>query len=458
MLFHTWPFLVFFTIFYLVYLLARDTRWRIPWLLTASYVFYGWWNPLYLFLIAYSSALDYGVVRAMDGSRHRKAWVGISMANNLFLLGFFKYGKFVTENLNGLLEATGLAWRIPVPGVLLPVGISFFVFQSMSYTLDFYRGQVEKETSFLRFATFVSLFPQLVAGPIERASALLPQLRRVPQIRRENLADGLSLFVAGLFKKLALADYLAACVDPVYSAPEMYGRSTLLLATFAFGWQIYFDFSGYTDMARGVARMMGYNLMLNFKRPYVADSLSDFWGRWHISLSTWFRDYVYIPLGGNRRGAARTYWNLLVTLLLSGLWHGAAWSFVIWGALHAFGVMATRELSRTAFYRNRVPRLIKQLGVCAFVMLTWLFFRAANLEQARLILNRILQTGWEKPEFPLLAVFFCLVIWLYHFLLESRAARILKSVPVRVVLMTAIVLYLLVFASGGQEAFIYFQF
>ena len=224
------------------------------------------------------------------------------MTNNLCLLATFKYAGFLTENLNALLAALGGRYVIPVPDWLLPVGISFYTFQSMSYTIDCYRGRIQPEPRFVRFATFVSLFPQLVAGPIQRASNLLPQLQQEQKITRADVTDGLSLFLVGLFKKVALADYLALYVDKVYGAPGQYQGPALLLATAAFGWQIYFDFSGYTDMARGIARMMGYKLMLNFNHPYLAQGLGDFWSRWHISLSSWFKDYVYIPLGGNRGG------------------------------------------------------------------------------------------------------------------------------------------------------------
>ena len=276
MLFHSWEFAVFFFVVYLVHLPSRGTRFSMPWLLAASYFFYGWWNPLYLLLIVLSTALDYYVVLAMSGSRRRRAWLLVSIINNLALLGFFKYGAFAAENLNLLLGRLGIAAGIPSPGVLLPVGISFYTFQSMSYTIDYYRGHVGRESSFIRFSTFVSLFPQLVAGPIERARNLLPQLVGRPRISHLDITDGLSLFCVGLFKKLVMADSLALYADPIYAAPEQFSGLSLMTATFAFGWQIYFDFSGYTDMARGIARLMGYRLMLNFNNPYLATSLGDY--------------------------------------------------------------------------------------------------------------------------------------------------------------------------------------
>ncbi len=458
MLFHTWHFLIFFLIVYLIYLPLRKTKFWLHWLLVASYFFYGWWNPLYLLLIVYSTALDYFVVLWMERSPKKKFWLTISITNNLLLLGFFKYGDFVTTNLNILLFRLGVPFTIPAPGVLLPVGISFYTFQSMSYTIDFYRGNIKREPSFIRFATFVSLFSQLVAGPIERARNLLPQLTGRPKIFKENITDGLSLFFVGLFKKVALADYLALYVDKVYAAPALFDGLSLILATFAFGWQIYFDFSGYTDMARGTARMLGFNLMLNFNNPYLADSLGDFWKRWHISLSTWFKDYVYIPLGGNRRGKFNTYKNMFLTMVISGLWHGAAWTFVIWGFLHAVGRFLTRELERTEFYVERVPKLVKQLFTFTFVTFTWIFFRAESLGDATLIIKRVFTTGLKDPNLPLLMLVLIFSIWLYQFLYESRVKSFLKLVPVRVGVILFILLYLIMFTTSGDEAFIYFQF
>ncbi len=459
MLFHTWPFFIFFLIVYGVFLLIRNTRFRGPWLFLASYVFYGWWNPLYLLLIAYSTTLDFFVVSRMAKSSRQKMWLFISVFNNLFLLGFFKYGQFVTDNLNALLETVGAGFAFSTPDITLPVGISFFVFQSMSYTIDYYRGLIDRELSWLRYATFVSFFPQLVAGPIERASHLLPQLASQPRVTQKHVSDGLSLFVVGLFKKAVMADYLALYVDQVYASPGEAQASALLLATFAFAWQIYFDFSGYTDMARGVARMMGYDLMLNFKNPYLAQDLGDFWSRWHISLSTWFRDYVYIPLGGNRKGTFAMYGNIFLTMVISGLWHGAAWTFIIWGVLHALGRMATRELEQSEFYREYVPKFIKQLMVFGFVTFTWIFFRAADVGEAWLIVTRIFSTSWlSDPAYPWVALFMIASIWTYQFVYESKAKKVLEFAPVKMALVVIMLLCVVLFSSANEQAFIYFQF
>jgi alginate O-acetyltransferase complex protein AlgI len=533
MLFHTWPFLVFMLVVLPVYLALRKTRLWVPWLLLASYVFYGWWNPYYLILILYSTALDFVIVALMDhcprqrnkvdvvarglrlafGDRvlrnaylvaglltaasgitlaagpptlrplmagltlifflmtlgallsSRKTWLIISLINNLALLVFFKYANFFFENLNAVAAWMRLPIHLPAAASLmpfgfdyiLPVGISFYTFQSLSYSIDFYLGNMERERSFIRFTTFVSFFPQLVAGPIERSSHLLPQFYRFPVIRTRDVTDGLSLFLVGLFKKLALANYLSFYVERVYDDPGRFEAPALVLATFAFAWQIFFDFSGYTDMARGVARIMGFELMLNFNNPYLATGLGDFWSRWHISLSTWFRDYVYIPLGGNRRGAFFTYRNLFLTMLISAVWHGAAWTFVIWGLLHAIGILVTRELERSSWYRERVPRLLKQAAVFAFVCLAWIFFRAESLPDALLILRRIFTTGWSDPQMPLLMLGLVGTVWIYQFLYESSWRRFLEPAFVRVGLAVLMMVYLCLCSSGGG-AFIYFQF
>jgi alginate O-acetyltransferase complex protein AlgI len=533
MLFHTWPFLMFLLVVLPVFFALRKTRLWLPWLTVASYFFYGWWNPYYLFLVVYSTVLDFCLVAMMDhcprtgekvdalallggwrfadrvlkiafivsaaatlGSlamalagpqtlrpamfvlgmlallmalgalrSNRRIWLFISLVNNLVLLLFFKYARFVVENLNSVFASLHLPAKLPDPSALmpfgfeylLPVGISFFTFQSLSYTIDFYLGNVPRERNILRFATFVCFFPQLMAGPIERAKHLLPQFRQFPPFRLRNFTDGASLFLVGLFKKLALANYLAFYVERVYDHPRAFGAPALMMATFAFGWQIFFDFSGYTDMARGVARLMGFDLILNFNNPYLATGLGDFWSRWHISLSTWFRDYVYIPLGGNKHGTFKTYRNLFLTFFISGIWHGAAWTFLIWGILHATGIMITRELERSAFYRERVPRLVKQFGVFAFVSFAWIFFRASSLDDATLIVNRISSAAWHDPQMPALMLALVAVVWLYQFCCESRFREILQTGVVRVGVAVSMVLYLCLCASGGG-AFIYFQF
>lgn len=458
MLFHSWHFAIFFVIVYSIYLPLRKTGFYIYWLLTASYFFYGWWNPLYLLIIAYLTITNYLAMIMMQNYQRKRFWLAVSIINNLVLLGFFKYSVFVVNNLNAFLSLLKISFTIRAPGMLFPVGISFYTFQAVAYAIDFYRGKVEIERNFIRFAAFMAFFPRLIAGPIERAGNLLPQFTKKPEISRENITDGLSLFVVGLFKKVALADYLAIYVDKIYSAPDQFDGLTLMLATFAFAWQVYFDFSGYTDMARGVARIMGFSLMLNFNNPYLANSLGDFWNRWHISLSSWFRDYLYIPLGGNRKGKFNTYRNMFITMVVSGLWHGAAWTFVIWGALHAAGRFMTRELERTKFYNEKIPRLAKQIYVFIFVTFAWIFFRADSIGSAALIVKRIFTAGLANPDFPIIALIFCLSVWVYQFLFESRIKKLLDWAPLKIGIVCLMLLYLMIFAGSSNEGFIYLQF
>lgn len=458
MLFQTLPFLLFFTIVYSGYLLVKGTRLRLPWLVASSYVFYAWLSPLYLIPLAYATVVDYFVAGRIEQGSRKRAWLAVSIANNLAVLGFFKYAGFAAQNVNWLLSALHAPWAIPTPGFLLPAGLSFFLLQSIGYSIDVYRGTTKRETSFLAYAAFVAFFPRLLAGPIERANHLLPQLHGEGRVTLRDFTDGLSIFLVGFFKKVALADYLAIYVAQVYAAPQQYQAPALLLATFLFAWQIYFDFSGYTDMARGIARMMGIHLMLNFNNPYLALSMGDFWKRWHISLSSWFRDYVYIPLGGNRKGKLATYRNLFITMVLSGLWHGAAWTFVLWGAVHALGNFATRELERTPFYVNRLPKIVKQLFVFALVTLAWVFFRAGSIGDAWTILTRIFTSGWSDPKCPILPLLLIGAVWCYQYLFESRLRGILENRLVRIVLMILLLAYLVLNVPAQGQPFIYMQF
>lgn len=458
MFFHTLPFALFFLIVYPIYLALKNTRFRLPCLLVVSYAFYALINPLYLILILCTTLLDYIAVILISKGRHRRLWLCISIFFNLALLGFFKYGAFIADNLNVLLSSLSIPYAFPEPGFLLPIGLSFYIFQSMSYTIDYYRGKIERERSFIKYAAFVSLFPRLLAGPIERAKNLLPQLGKTPKFSWQDISDGLSLFIVGFFKKVALADYLAIYVNKVYDAPEEFQSPALVIATFMFCWQIYFDFSGYTDMARGIARMMGIRLMLNFNNPYLASSLGEFWSRWHISLSSWFKDYLYIPLGGNRKGKFNTYRNMLLTMVISGLWHNAAWTFIIWGFVHALGRFVTRELERTSLYKDKIPKIFKQLFVFAFVTFAWIFFKAHSISDAWIIITRIFTSGFAKPDCPLLALVLIFAVWLYQFAHESRLKGFLELRAVRIGIVVLMILYLAVFAQSSEQPFIYMQF
>ena len=473
MLFHTWTFLLFFLVFFSIYVALSRTRFWLAWLCLASYVFYGWWNPYYLVLIAYSTWVDFFAVQRMaavsrenpTASRRRKFWLVVSLINNLGVLAFFKYAEFLVSNLNALMLQLDLPVELIPPEevmpfgwkYILPVGISFYTFQSMSYTIDFYRGRLERETSFLRFATYVALFPQLVAGPIERAATLLPQLRDSPRLDLQKLSSGASLFLVGLFKKLALANYLALYVDRVYGQSQAAAASEYCVATIAFAWQIYFDFSGYTDMARGIARAMGIELMLNFRHPYLATSLQDFWSRWHISLSTWFRDYVYVPLGGNRHSTLKTSRNLLIVFVVSGFWHGAEWTFLIWGAWHGLWIVVSRAVGSRMPLTNRFPDWGKRGLTFVIVCIGWVFFRAEDWTQVGLIGDALWNGVWSDPEIPALMVALVAMVWCYEWLQESRWRGIVMQAPAQIVLATGMLLYLLIGSSSGGE-FIYFQF
>ncbi len=371
------------------------------WLLLASYLFYAAWNPFYLLLIWASTLTDYGVALAMAGhlgKRGRRKWLYVSLGINLGLLFAFKYANLAGDALSRAGLWIGVDWQVPYLDILLPVGISFYTFQTLSYTFEVYKGEQEAERDLIDFALYVAYFPQLVAGPIERPQRLLPQLKTRKTFDYDRVVSGLRLVLWGLFKKVVIADRLAMMVDVIYGQPERYPGSFLALATAFFAFQIYCDFSGYTDIARGCARVLGVDLMKNFNRPYMATSIRDFWRRWHISLSTWFRDYVYVPCGGNRGTTAAWAMGLFAVFLLSGLWHGANYTFVAWGLLH-FGYYlfgrATHPLrSRAAGVvgLTKAPGLLRVLQVATtfgLVCIGWVFFRAESMSQAGYILTHL---------------------------------------------------------------------
>ena len=337
MLFNSDTFLWFLLAFALLYFVTRQNLSRRNWLiLVASYYFYGCWDWRFLFLLLGSSLIDFYVglaIRKNAEAKIQKRLVTLSLGANLGALGIFKYFDFFSESLQTILTTLGMEVSTPTLEVILPVGISFYTFQSLSYTLDIYRKKLEPTNNLTAFLAYIAFFPQLVAGPIERASNLLPQFLTTRKVTQQSMEMGIWLIIWGLFKKVVLADNFGALSDMVYEDQGAEG-AIVYFGTIAFGFQIYCDFSGYSDVARGLAYMMGFNLMVNFNLPYFATSPSDFWRRWHISLSTWFRDYLYIPLGGNRGGSSAMMRNLLITMLLAGLWHGAGWNFVLWGLWH----------------------------------------------------------------------------------------------------------------------------
>jgi alginate O-acetyltransferase complex protein AlgI len=358
-------------------------------LAVASCLFYAAWDFRYLALLLAVSVIDYACaarIAATTSDPRRRAWLAASVVSNLGILGYFKYANFFVTNVDALFGA-----HIEPLDVLLPAGISFYTFKSMSYTIDVYRREIEPCESHLDYATFVTFFPELIAGPIVRASVFLPQMGRDIGPSPDRLRSGGSLFLLGITKKLLLADTVAAFVDPAFAKPELYSCGSLWCAVVAYAIQIYADFSGYSDMAIGTAKMLGYDLPENFNMPYVSRSPTEFWRRWHMTLSSWLRDYLYIPLGGNRRSPARTYANLAATMLLGGLWHGASWNFVLWGALHG-AALAAHKLARAVRPAPLPPPLAWALTL-TFAVLCWIPFRAPTIGATWTILSRLVRPG-----------------------------------------------------------------
>jgi len=407
MVFTSLEFIIFAAVFFPIYFLSRGTA-RLVVCLVASYLFYGWWDWRFLTLIFVSTVVDYSIARQMESIKPdtRKILLFISLATNLGLLGTFKYFDFFSQSFASIARHAGLDPSPVFLNLILPVGISFYTFQTMSYTIDVYRKQCAVEHNFLRFAAYVSLFPQLVAGPIVRARFLLPQMKHDQPLDWSRVARGLELVIWGLFLKLCVADRLAGIVDAPFENPAAFGDAAHLIATFGFGFQIYGDFAGYSLIAIGLGRMMGLDFGINFRRPYFASSFSEFWERWHISLSSWLREYLYVSLGGNRLGQSRTFRNLLIVMFLGGLWHGAAWTFVIWGLLHGSYLIAERAFGGLPF--PRVPAIGRILVVFLLVNAAWIFFRAENLSDAILILGRIF--SWHDYALGLTHNLFAMVI------------------------------------------------
>lgn len=402
MLFPTIEFGIFFLIVFTVSWAARWTpHWRKLVLLAASYFFYGWWDWRFMGLLLISTLINYSAGLALARTAHpvlRKLVVTCAVAGGLSILGFFKYYGFFLTSLSTLLEMAGLERDLPFMQVILPVGISFFTFQGISYVVDVYRGHVRPERSLANLMLYISFFPQLVAGPIVRAADFLPQLHRAPVLTRAHVGVGTVLILSGLTKKMLVANYLATeLVDPVFFDPTAVGALDLLIGVYGYAIQIYCDFSGYSDIAIGVAALLGYRFLENFNQPYRASSLQDFWRRWHISLSTWLRDYLYKPLGGNRHGETKTYRNLFLTMFLGGIWHGAAWTFVFWGAFHG-GMLAIERYARRRLDAFAPPHgdpggFVSAIGHGAqhvvgivwtfhLVCFAWIFFRADSFSTA----------------------------------------------------------------------------
>lgn len=479
MLFNSMHFCVYFPIVVgLYFLIPKSARWA--WLLAASYYFYMAWEPGYVVLLWLSTLLDYTAALQIGKAatpRTRNLWLAATLGANLSLLFFFKYYNFFRDSLGAFSERLGFSFDLPHSEFLLPIGISFYTFQTMSYTIDVYRGVIPPERHLGRFALYICFFPQLVAGPIERAKDLLPQMRLERDFDYTCATDGLRLMAWGFFKKMVIADRLAMVVEHVYRDPASQSGPALAIATLCFAYQIYCDFSGYSDIAIGAARVLGVRLSANFNRPYAAASITEFWRRWHISLSTWFRDYVYLPLGGNRVPSPRWVVNILAVFAISGLWHGAHWKFLIWGLIHGFCLLVERALARWVPATTRLPRVLKIAMTFTIANFAWIFFRADSLADAWLVIAN-LHRGWGvllAPEFwtrsiktlglPPADLLFALLAVIICELVQYAQSRTplqpwLRARPVALRWAVYTVLFWTLFLGGifRQTEFIYFEF
>jgi alginate O-acetyltransferase complex protein AlgI len=471
MLFDSPVFFAFLLVVVAVYWRLRH-RSQNTFLVLASYFFYGWWDWRFLGLILISTVVDFFCAKSIARSanpRHRKLLLTISVVLNLGFLGFFKYFNFFTDSLSHALTTIGLPVNITLLRILLPPGISFYTFQALAYIVDVYFRRLEPAESLLDYALFINFFPHLIAGPIQRPSHLLPQVQNERRFDARQFADGIMLILSGLFRKCVIADNCALLANAAFNGKMGTPNLPIVaIGTYAFAWQIYGDFSGYTDIARGAARLMGFEFMINFRQPYLASSLQDFWRRWHISLSTWLRDYLYIPLGGSRHGEVRTHRNLLVTMLLGGLWHGANWTFILWGALHGIGQSIERLFRRERRPENANPPGLalvwfKRIVVFHLVCLAWILFRAQSIGAARDFLRGLRLIEW-RPEFLVAFKFlalFSLPLFLLDLFLEQRDEEFLfqkTNAPMQWAYATALLLTVIFFAANDVNAFIYFQF
>lgn len=467
MLFNSWEFLFFFPIVTILFFITpHKARWFV--LLVASSVFYSYFIPAYLFILFFTIAVDYAAGIFIEQSKsNKKLWLVLSIVTNLGTLAVFKYYNFFIGNINSFTDNHFLLFNI-----ILPIGLSFHTFQAMSYTIEVYFGRYKAERHLGLYALYVMFYPQLVAGPIERPQHLLPQFKTPQYFRWENVLNGLRLMLWGFFKKVVIADRIADFVSPVFNYPGQQHYLILWMGILFFAIQIYCDFSGYTDIAIGCAKVMGYDLMLNFNRPYFAKSLGEFWRRWHISLSTWFRDYVFIPLGGNRNGNTNTYRNILVVFVLSGLWHGAGWTFIVWGAIHGMALII--ELLIHRFTRLSKYSMGGYIITIAVVLFAWIFFRASSLENASDIIKQLFSFKTDAALYPVgnmikeaipyskASIIYVMITIAFMFLIEKYTDPkmfVLNKSWVKDIIFCAIVLIaILLTGVFNKTSFIYFQF
>lgn len=484
MLFNSNAFYVFLPIVFTVYwLIPAKYRWGV--LFISSYYFYMSWNVKYVILILTTTLVSYGTALLMERTESKgkkKLCMATALLISFGILFFFKYFNFLSKSITDLLQKIAIPVHETTLDLMLPVGISFYTFQTLSYVIDVYRGEVKACRHLGKYATFIAFFPQLVAGPIERTRNLLPQIEGGHTFHTDKGIHGAKMIAWGFFKKIAIADTIAIYVDTVYNAAESFTGFPLLLATILFTFQIYCDFSGYSDIAIGTAELLDIELMTNFKSPYFAASIREFWSRWHISLSTWFRDYVYIPLGGNRKGKWRTRWNLLITFLVSGLWHGANWTYVLWGGIHGLGQILEREWNRIFPAKSQKKSWIRIGLTFLFVCLTWIFFRANTVSEAWYVLTHLLE-GITNPAVylrdgyhafrgagmiqvsglkTLIICMLCVIVLLiYDYLDQTKSVweRIgtLKK-PLRYAIYFFLLFVILYSRQLGEYEFVYFQF
>ena len=477
MLFNSFEFFAFFTAFLVVFF-SLPSRAQPFILLIGSYIFYMGWRPSYALLLALTTVVDFTTGLIMAGARSetgRKIAMAIALTINLGILGTVKYLDFTIANVIGLAGFFGYQLPDFALGIVLPVGISFYTFQSIGYTLDVYNRRIEAERNFIVYVQYVAFFPQLVAGPIERAPHMLPQFRSIHGLRFENVAPGLWLIGYGLFKKMCVADALAPIVNGIFADPQAYSGSYNLLAGVAFSIQLYCDFSGYSDVARGVARVMGFDLMINFRQPFYASSVTDMWRRWHISLISWFRDYLYIPLGGNRGGEIKTARNILIVWLASGLWHGAAWTYVVWGAYYGFWLIVERLVRHTIaperYLGSSLENVLGRIWALPIFAVGMIFFRAPSVASALTMLRSFADLGplsygtfkmLGVPSFELamLGVSLCVLFVADYFIAfrPQRLAELAACPRLPFVAGVGLTYYVLLFGVFGRIEFIYFQF
>lgn len=469
MLFNSIEYLIFLPIVFIVYwLLKSNYKYQNILLLISSYVFYGWWDYRFLSLIIFSSFIDYFVgkkIEKANGKENKKRWLLVSLCSNLGLLAIFKYYNFFADSFASTMSTLGWEVNDLTLNIILPVGISFYTFQTLSYSIDIYREKIKSCKDIIAFFTFVSLFPQLVAGPIERASNLIPQIEKRRSLNSTLVKTGIFQIFIGLFRKVAIADNLGVYVDAAYANHEIHNGSTLLIATIFYAFQIYFDFSGYSDIAIGSAKLFGFKFNRNFNLPYFSKTLTEFWRKWHMSLSYWLRDYLYISLGGNRKGEILTYRNLLLTMLLGGLWHGSSWNFIIWGGIH--GLFLSFEKFTFSKLKINTFNAFGFLYTFIVVLIAWVFFRAVDLNTAINIIGK-----WISLEFGpifigdinafvnglLLAVTGILIdlkIFSSKTPLEDYGT---KFSTIRLSVVVSVIILIICLFYSTAENFIYFQF